>query len=142
VLVDWSDEFETWLNRHESRAESGDRKARLLVDLVTAQLLELQELAGEPSMETATLKQVRQSGKHQVWRVAHPFVVGIAVRLIVWFPPQEPNTVVIVLFAGDKAKMGDVFYASVATRADTAIDTYRRHANDNPLKHREGGISP
>jgi len=43
-------------------------------------------------------------------RVAHPFHAEVAVRLIVWFPPGDPGTVVVALFAGDKARMGDVFY--------------------------------
>ena len=43
----------------------------------------------------------------------HPFVAGIAMRLIAWFPPDRPGEVVIVLFGADKAQMGDVFYNSV-----------------------------
>ena len=54
-------------------------------------------------------------------RVAHPFHAEVAVRLIVWFPPGDPGTVVVALFAGDKARMGDVFYDSVGARADAAI---------------------
>lgn len=60
--------------------------------------------------------------------MAHPFRAGIAVRLIVWFPPERPDHVVVVLFAGDKANMGDVFYDSVGTRADAAIASYRMHS--------------
>lgn len=70
------------------------------------------------------LKPVRQSRTHAVWRVSHRYIDGIAMRLIVWFPPDRPDTVVVVLFAGDKANMGDVFYNSVGTRADAAINTY------------------
>lgn len=33
----------------------------------------------------------------------------------------------IALFAGDKARMGDVFYDSVGTRADAAIETWILH---------------
>jgi len=58
-----------------------------------------------------------------VWRVAHPFDPVVAVRLIVWFPPAA-RTVVVALFAGDKARMGDVFYNSVGPRADAAIRGY------------------
>lgn len=47
----------------------------------------------------------------------------MAVRLIIWFPP-DTNTVVVALFAGDKAHMGDVFYNSVDPRADVAIRSY------------------
>jgi len=60
-------------------------------------------------------------------------VAGAAVRLIVWFPPERPDQVVVALFAGDKAHIGDVFYDSVGTRADAAIVSYRvalRGGND------------
>jgi hypothetical protein len=43
---------------------------------------------------------VRQSGKNLVWRVSHPHVEGVAVRLIVRFPPARPDEVVVALFAG------------------------------------------
>jgi hypothetical protein len=58
------------------------------------------------------------------WRLSHPFRDGIAIRLIVWFPPETPP--VIVLFANDKAQMGDVFYNSVGSRADQVISAYLR----------------
>lgn len=48
----------------------------------------------------------------------------MAVRLIVWFPPDAPP--VIVLFGNDKAQMGDVFYSSVGSRADQVIAAYLR----------------
>ncbi len=78
---------------------------------------------GLRSRTPATLKQVRQSRQYPIWRVAHPFVAGFAVRLIVWFPPS--NHAVVALFATDKANMGDVFYDSVGTRADAAIEAWK-----------------
>ena len=45
---------------------------------------------------------------------------AIALRLVCWFPPDS-STVVVALFAADKAQMGDVFYNSVGARADVAI---------------------
>jgi hypothetical protein len=126
VLIDWSDEFDLWLDRLVERADSGEATAAVQLDLVTAELEVLQALAGEPAGESATLKRVRQSGKHLVWRVAHSYVEGVAVRLIVWFPPQRGDEVVVALFAGDKAGMGDVFYNSVGPRADAAIERYQR----------------
>jgi hypothetical protein len=70
------------------------------------------------------LRRVRQSRKHQLWRVSHPFRDGIAIRLIVWFPPESPP--VIILFGNDKAQMGDVFYNSVGSRGDQVITAYLR----------------
>jgi hypothetical protein len=84
----------------------------------------LQDLKEPPADDTPTLKQVRQSRNYQVWRVSHPFRDGIAIRLIVWFPPESPP--VIVLFGNDKAQMGDVFYNSVGSRADQVIAAYLR----------------
>ena len=46
-------------------------------------------------------------------------------RLICWFPP-EAGTVVVALFAGEKGKLGDVFYDGVAARADPLIDQWKR----------------
>ncbi len=66
---------------------------------------------------------VRQSRDHLVWRLSHPFHPDQAVRTIVWFPDR--GHVVVALFANDKARMGDVFYDSVGTRADQAIEKYQ-----------------
>jgi hypothetical protein len=123
VLIDWSDEFDTWLNRLEEQADSDPISARRL-DYVTAQLQLLQELSDRPTEDTASMRRVRQSGRHLVWRLSHPFDPDIAVRLIVWFPDEQHA--VIALFAGDKARMGDVFYNSVGTRADAAIEKWQR----------------
>ena len=70
--------------------------------------------------DTPSLKRVRQSRRYQVWRVADPYREWIAVRLIVWFPATDHA--VVALFAGDKARMGDVFYDRVGTRADAGTE--------------------
>lgn len=74
------------------------------------------------------LKRVRQSGRHLVWRQSHPFEQGIALRLICWFPDEA--TVVVALFAGEKASMGDVFYDMVGPRADQIIDQWLREQDE------------
>jgi hypothetical protein len=125
VLLDWSAEFDRWLDRVVDKVDRGDAHAQLVLGLVTAESEVLQELSAMPDTETPTLRRVRQSGKNEVWRVGHPYVTGAAVRLIVWFPPERPDQVVVALFAGDKARIGDVFYDSVGTRADAAIASYR-----------------
>lgn len=124
VLIDWTAEFDGWLDRLESAAAQGGRIAGLQLDYIDAQLEVLEELTGEPAEETAVLRRVRQSRKFPVWRVSHPFDPDVAVRLICWFP--DDRHVVVVLFAGDKARMGDVFYSSVGVRADTAIEQWQR----------------
>ena len=65
---------------------------------------------------------VRQSGHYPIWRVSHPFVPGIAVRTIVWFPSEQE--MVLIAIGGDKGRMGDVFYDSIGSRADQAIERY------------------
>ncbi|MDP9093944.1 MAG: hypothetical protein M3N95_13670 [Actinomycetota bacterium] len=65
---------------------------------------------------------------HPVYRLLSPDPrqshSAAAMRLIVWFPPDEPDTVVVALLAANKAQMGDVFYISVGTRADDLINKW------------------
>ena len=75
--------------------------------------------------ETATLRWVRQSRRYPLWRVSHAYHPQAAVRLICWFPP-DTGTVVVALFAADKARLGDVFYDGVAARADPLVDQWKR----------------
>ena len=121
MLIDWSGEFDAYLDRLEEAAKT-DSEQRERLDLLLAELQVLDELDAPPTEETATLKRVRQSRRFPVWRVSHPFRQGIAVRLIVWF--TDDNRAVVALFAGDKARMGDVFYDSVGTRADAAVQAW------------------
>lgn len=129
MLIDWPQEFDRWLDRLEVEAKNGDRRSQLLFELVSSELVRLQRLDSPPTRETETamLKWVRQSRRYPVWRVSHPYREGIAVRLICWFPPGS-NTVVIALFAGDKGRIGDVWYDGVGTRADAVIDQWLRES--------------
>jgi len=122
VLIDWSSSFDAWLERLEAQADAGGSDAQERLDIVLAQLHYLEELKEAPEADTPTLRRVRQSRIHPVWRVSHPYRDGIAIRLIVWFPPDDPP--VVILFANDKASMGDVFYDSVGTRADQIITAF------------------
>ena len=118
--VDAPEEFFDWLDRTEAKARGGDERSRRLLARAVDALNQLRNLEGAPTSETPDLKRVQQSKDFQVWRTAHPFDPDIAFRLICWFPPDE-NTVVVALFGANKARMGDVFYNSVGTRADAAI---------------------
>ena len=121
MLLDWSREFDAQFDRMEAdRSSLGVERFNRMVFM----LKRLQEQAVAPVEDTAMIKHVRQSQKYQVWRVSHPYRDGIALRLICWYPPETPDTVVVALFAGDKAGMGDVFYDSVGTRADQMIDRW------------------
>lgn len=124
VLIDWTGEFDRWYEQLIERAEAGDGRSLEQLALVDAELGVLQDLQVAPEASTPTLRRVSQSRRYPVWRVAHPFVRGVAIRLIVWFPPDRPGDVVVVLFGADKAQMGDVFYDSVGARADAATDSY------------------
>lgn len=117
--IDWSREFDRQLDRLEADHTAEGQRA---FQLLTFMLKRLQDLPQQPSEDTATIKRVRQSGKYPVWRVSHPFVEGIALRIICWFPPT--GGIVVALFSGDKASMGDVFYDSVGTRADQMIERW------------------
>jgi len=124
MVIDWPAAFDRLLDGLERLVADGDPDAAVTLDLITAQLSILQDLAAQPTYDTATLKRVRQSGRYPVWRLSHPYVEGRAVRTIVWFPDEQ--TVVVALFANDKRQMGDVFYDSVGSRADQIIDQWIR----------------
>lgn len=130
MLIDWTGEFDRWYDRLTERAEAADQRAFEQLALVEAELDFLQDLDAEPTLNTPTLRRVMQARRYPVWRVAHPFVAEAAIRLIVWFPPERPTEVVVVLFAADKAQMGDVFYNSVGSRADAAIESYVYRTRD------------
>jgi hypothetical protein len=134
VEIDWPAAFGDWLDDLEKRKGKGEDLGKQVLILVAAALKHLQDLDEPPTRdtETATLKWVRQSKRYPVWRVSHPYREGLAVRLICWFPP-ESNTVVVALFAGDKSRIGDVFYNSVGSRADGLIDQWRREVGGEQL---------
>lgn len=123
------EEFFNYLDRLETKATTGDRDATRILAHVVSALARLAALSGPPEVETPSLKRVRQSGRYQVWRTAHPYDEGVAVRVIYWFPP-DTEVVVVALYASEKARMGDVFYNSVGPRADAAIDRWIFETND------------
>jgi hypothetical protein len=117
VIVDWPEEFDRWLTNTE---QAGGRLAEVAVALLQA----LTDLPGKPVEESATFKRVRQARRHELWRVAHPYDPDVAVRLICWFPDQD--SVVVALVGFDKKTIGDVFYASAATRGEALVDAWLR----------------
>ncbi len=128
--IDWPTEFGRWLDTLEAEARSGDQRARTILTFTARALDQLRNLTEPPTeeTETATLRHVRQSRRYQLWRVSHAYHPEVAVRLICWFPPKA-GTVVVALFAADKAKLGDVFYDGVAARADPMIDQWKRETS-------------
>lgn len=123
MILFWPDSFDEQLDRLEEKADAGDERAELVLDYTVAAMDYLRGLTEPPTEDSLRLKEVRQSGRHQVWRVAHPFHAGIAVRLICWFPPGQ-DVAVVALFSGDKANIGDIFYDSVGSRADQLVDLW------------------
>ena len=130
--IDGPEEFFGWLDRTESQAEGGDAHARRLLGRAVDALNQLRKMGAPPEVDMPDLKRVRQSKKYIVWRTAHPYDHEIAFRLICWFPPGS-STVVVALFAADKARMGDVFYNSVGTRADAAIQQWLNETQEDGL---------
>lgn len=125
MQVETSRQFKRWVEDLAGKASSGDQIALRAAQYVRDELGYLTGIEHEPHEDTATLKWIRQKKKYRAWRLSHPFDMDMAIRIICWFPPDE-ETVVVILFAGDKAPMGDVFYDSVGTRADQAIDQWKR----------------
>lgn len=113
-----------------SRSTIGDQRTGTIVTFAARALDQLRNLTEPPTEETesATLRRIRQSRRYQLWRVSHAYHPEVAVRLICWFPPKA-DRVVVVLFAADKAKLGDVFYDGVAARADPMIDQWKRETS-------------
>jgi hypothetical protein len=130
VDIDWPADFGAWLDRLEADAHAGDAHARLALVFTARALDQLRSLAQPPTAEeeTATLRWVRQSRRYLLWRVSHAYHPEVAVRLICWFPPDS-GKVVVALFAADKARLGDLFYNSVAARADPLIDQWKRETS-------------
>ncbi|MFN0281921.1 MAG: hypothetical protein ACKVZ6_08120 [Kineosporiaceae bacterium] len=122
MLIDWTGEFGRWLDAVELQGGPA-------LEWATALLAELQDLPAPPRQETATLKRVRQARRHELWRLAHPYDPDVAVRIIVWFP--DAATAVIALVGFDKARLGDVWYASAAARSEAMVDQW--------LREHEGG---
>jgi hypothetical protein len=127
VRIHGPGEFQDWLAQLTKAAADGDEQATLKRQLVLSEMAVLRALTEPPGMddETAEFKWVRQSKRYRVWRVSHPYHPGVAVRLICWFPP-DAQVVVVALFAGDKATIGDVWYSSVGARADALIEQWKR----------------
>lgn len=126
MQIDWPREFNDQLDRLESDTTERGREG---LQLLTFMLKRLRDLDSAPVQDTAMIKRVRQSKQHPVWRVSHPYVAGVALRLICWFPPDE-DRVVVALFSGDKASMGDVFYDTVGVRADRLINRWRHETEE------------
>ncbi|MDY0914947.1 hypothetical protein [Rathayibacter festucae] len=124
--IEWSRDFDRQLDRMES---DESERGRQVLQLLAFMLGRLRALEEEPVEESAMFKRVRQSGRFTVWRVSHPYREGVALRLICWFPPGE-DRIVVTLFAGEKARMGDVFYDSVGTRADRIIELWLMENED------------
>ncbi len=114
-------EFHTWL---KNLVTLNDTESRTRLELALALLTVLRDLEAAPGEDSATLKRVRQCRRYPVWRLAHPFVPGVAVRILAWFP--DAKTAVVALMGGDKGPIGDVWYSSAAPRAEASIDQWKR----------------
>jgi hypothetical protein len=130
----------------QAKSRSGSAWHRRQLELVAAALEQLKNLPGPPVEETASLRRVVQRKRHELWRTSHPYEGGIAVRLICWFTPA--GDVVVAVLNGEKSSIGDVWYESVANRADPLIDLWlQREARkeehggkqDNPSRGQDDG---
>lgn len=120
MRIQASREFGTWFEHVKN--EGGVLLARTS-DLLGA----LRALPAKPDEESATFKRVRQARRHEIWRIAHPFDTNVAVRILCWFPDQNPDTAVVALVGGDKKVIQDLWYDSATPRAEAAIDQWIRH---------------
>lgn len=89
MIVDWTDEFDRWLDHAEKQGGQ-------LLTVAVALLQALTDLPAKPAEESATFKRVRQARRHELWRVAHPFDPEVAVRIICWFPADDEVVIVLI----------------------------------------------
>jgi hypothetical protein len=127
VIVDWTPEFDRWWENIESKS---DPLSKRIATIVIAQMKFLTDLESRPVENMATLRTVSQSKKYRLWRVSYPYEKEIAVRLIVWFPPDDAAVVVVALGV-NTAPMGDIFYDGVANRADAAIYAWLQETEES-----------
>lgn len=123
MLIDWTGEFDRWWQKIEERQSLNPRSHQIAVTL-GAQLRFLQTLERIPNEESPKFQRVTRSRKYPLWRVSHPFLEGIAIRVIVWFPIAEESDLLVAVLGADKAKMGNVFYESASRRADIEIENW------------------
>lgn len=112
-------QFKTWFGKV---ARNKEREYELAVAL----LAELRDLEAPPEEESPTFKRVRQAKRHEIWRIAHPYEAGYAVRVLVWFPPEPKEVAVIALIGGNKSAIGDLWYDSAVPRAEDEVDGWKR----------------
>jgi hypothetical protein len=117
VIVDSTDEFDRWLTNAE---EQGGK----LLEVEVALLQALNDLPAKPDEEFPTFKRARQARRHELWRVAHPYVPRRRCPDHLLVPRQRPSRA----RAGrsDKKSIGDVFYASAAARGEAIVDAWPR----------------
>lgn len=124
MLIDWTKEFDRWWEKVEEQ-QNLDARSSQIAKIVGTQLDFLQELVQMPEENSMQIRRVTLSKRNLLWRMSHPYRAGIAIRLVLWFPPYEGDLVVIVMGV-DKSKMGDIFYDGVGNRADLLIREYLR----------------
>ena len=125
MLIETTQEFEVW-RENILRLAIRNSETKLISELVDLEMDVLKNLITAPRVDSRRICRIRRSKQYQLWRVSHPFVNGIAIRLIVWFPPAEIIPSAVVVIGVNKAKMGDIFYDGVGARADGAINKWIR----------------
>lgn len=126
----------------QAKSRSGSAWHRRQLELLAAALEQLKSLPEPPAEDTASLRRVAQAKRYELWRTSHPYEEGIAVRLICWFTPA--GDVVVAILNGEKASIGEVWYESVANRADPLIDLWlqreaRKEEADGEQDNPSGG---
>lgn len=69
------------------------------------------------------LVRIRQARRHIIWRLSHPYHHRIAVRVLVWFPTP---TEALIVGAGDKGDLGNIWYDHAVPQAELTIDHWIR----------------
>lgn len=134
MFIDWTQDFDLWIKELRKKSHS-DPGAQLTLDLVIVELSLLKDLKEQPMQDSKHICRVRSSMIFPLWRVGHPYVKNLAIRLIVWFPLTASNDHVVVVLAGNKAMNGGKFYDQIGQVCDKAIHEW---LSENQEGHEKG----
>ena len=91
----------------------------------------LTRLTERPTEPTAHLTPLVQATRHNIWRIKHPHQDDYAVRLLLWFPDDNDDEIVIV-FAGNKHPNHDLWYDRATRETEAAVDQLIRQRPARP----------
>jgi hypothetical protein len=113
--------FGRWFQRLD------DPELARLVNQLRRALTRLPERPVEP---TAHLTPVVQAQRHNIWRIKHPHQDGYAIRLLLWFPDDSDE--IVIMFGGNKHPNHELWYDRATRETEAAVDHLIRQRATKP----------